>query len=232
MSPAAPFKAIFWDNDGVLVDTEPLYFRANRQVLARLGIALDREGFREHFLRRAQGAFHLATAAGLPESEIPALRAERNRIYAELLRTEALAVPGASEALAALRPRFAMGVVTSSRREHFELIHARTGFTRHFDFVVTSDDVSAAKPDPEPYRRALALCGRPPAECLAIEDSERGLAAARAAGIACWVIPNELTRGGDFRAADRVLASIAEVPRLLGPNAGYPPSPRPRKSYG
>jgi HAD superfamily hydrolase (TIGR01509 family) len=151
----------------------------------------------------------------VPEADITALRAARNRIYAELLRTEPLEVSGAREVLEALHGRVAMGVVTSSRREHFELIHTRTGFGRFFDFVVTGDDLDAAKPDPEPYRRALALSGLRPEECLAIEDSARGLAAAKAAGIACWVIPNALTRGSDFRAADRLLASISEVPRLL-----------------
>jgi beta-phosphoglucomutase-like phosphatase (HAD superfamily) len=108
-----------------------------------------------------------------------------------------------------------MGVVTSSRRDHFDLIHARTGFNRFFDVVVSCDDVQRTKPDPEPYLRALALTGRDPRECVAIEDSERGLAAAKAAGLECWVIPTELSRNGDFGPADKVLGGIADIPGLL-----------------
>lgn len=205
--------AILWDNDGVLVDTEVLYYEANRQVLAGVGVALTVAMFRELYLKDTIGGWHLAH--GLSAEEIEAKRLERNRVYGELLRTRSFAVPGAAEVLQALSGRVAMGVVTSSRRDHFDLIHARTGFGRFFDLVVSCDDVQRTKPDPEPYLRALALSGRNPGECVAIEDSERGLAAAKAAGLECWVIPTELSRDGDFGTADRVLHDIGQVPGLL-----------------
>jgi HAD superfamily hydrolase (TIGR01509 family) len=204
--------AIFWDNDGVLVDTEVLYYEANRQVLAGLGVELTVEQFRELYMKDTIGGWHLA---GLSPAAMEEKRSERNRVYSDLLRTRSFAVPGAAEVLEALAGRLATGIVTSSRRDHFELIHARTGFGRFFEFVVSCDDVRNTKPDPEPYLRALELSGRRPVECLAVEDSERGLAAAKAAGLECWVIPTALTRDGDFRTADRVLGSIAEVPGML-----------------
>lgn len=205
--------AILWDNDGVLVDTEVLYYEANRQVLAGLGVVLTVAMFRELYLKDTIGGWHLAH--GLSAEEIEAKRLERNRVYGELLRTRSFAVPGAAEVLQALSGRVAMGVVTSSRRDHFDLIHARTGFGRFFDLVVSCDDVQRTKPDPEPYLRALALTGRCADECVAIEDSERGLASAKAAGLECWVIPTELSRDGDFGTADRVLHDIGQVPGLL-----------------
>jgi HAD superfamily hydrolase (TIGR01509 family) len=208
-------STIFWDNDGVLVDTETLYYRATRQILKGQGVALGADQFRELFLKQSTGAFHLAVANGTPPAAVAGLRDERNRLYAQLLKTEPLAVDGAAGALCALHGRVSMGVVTSSRRDHFEMIHARTGFARYFEFVVTGEDVAATKPDPEPYLRALALTRQRPEACLAIEDSERGLAAAKAAGLECWVIPTALTRGGDFSAADRVLRSLVEIPALL-----------------
>jgi HAD superfamily hydrolase (TIGR01509 family) len=204
--------AIFWDNDGVLVDTEVLYYEANRQVLAGLGVELTVEQFRELYMKETIGGWHLA---GLSPAAMEEKRSERNRLYSELLRTRAFAVSGAAEVLAALSGRLTTGVVTSSRRDHFDLIHARTGFGRFFEFVVSCGDVRNTKPDPEPYLRALELSGRSPAACVAVEDSERGLAAAKAAGLECWVIPTALTRDGDFRAADRVIGSIAEVPGML-----------------
>ena len=204
---------ILWDNDGVLVDTEILYYEANRKVLAGLGLDLTVEMFRRLYLKDTIGAWHMVD--GLSAPDIERYRAVRNDIYADLLRVESRPMPGAAEILERLSGRLAMAVVTSSRRDHFDLIHARTGFGRFFEIVVSCDDVQKTKPDPEPYLRALALTGRAAAECIAIEDSERGLIAAKAAGLACWVIPTELSRDGDFSAADRILGSLTEVAGLL-----------------
>ncbi len=210
-------SAIFWDNDGVLVDTERIYFEATRDTMARLGVALTREQYYELFLVQARGAWHLVRDGALSAEEIARHRAERDELYAWRLALESSAVPGAEETLRALNGRIAMGVVTSSRRQHFEIIHRRTGFLQYLDWAITIDDCVRCKPDPEPYLRALALAGRPAEECLAIEDSERGLAAARAAGLRCWIIPTALTAHGDFSGADAVLESIQEVvPRLQG----------------
>ena len=86
----------------------------------------------------------------------------------------------------------------------------------YLDFAITIDECARCKPDPEPYRRAVERVGLAPGECLAIEDSERGLAAAHAAGVPCWIIPTVLTAHGDFSRADAVLGSIADVgARLL-----------------
>lgn len=211
------YRAILWDNDGVLVDTERWYFQATREVMAEVGIELTPALYFEHFLASSGGTWHLAAARGLSEAEIDALRAKRNRKYLHHLDTEALPIPGVQETLEALRPHFRMAIVTSSRRDHFEAIHRRTGFLPFFDFALTHDDYTNSKPDPEPYRRAIERMGLPASECLAIEDAPRGLAAARAAGLDCWVIPTELSRAADFSRATRVLGSVHEVAaRLLG----------------
>lgn len=208
--------AVLWDNDGVLVDTEALYYDATRAVLARTGVDLSLDDYRKLFLKESRGAWHLAAARGFSPARIGELRAERDALYARMLAEGNRALPGAEEVLAALHRRFRMGVVTSSRREHFEIIHRATGFSRFFDFVVTSDDIPETKPRPEPYLAALARAGCAPGETVAIEDSERGLAAARAAGVPCWILPTALTRGGDFTGAARILSRITEVPDLLG----------------
>jgi beta-phosphoglucomutase-like phosphatase (HAD superfamily) len=73
-----------------------------------------------------------------------------------------------------------------------------------------------AKPDPDPYLTAVARLGLHADACLAIEDSERGLRAARAAGVRCWVVPSPLAREGSFEEAERVFASLGELVTALG----------------
>jgi HAD superfamily hydrolase (TIGR01509 family) len=208
-------RIVLWDNDGVLVDTEELYFRATRMVLEARGIGLDDGQYRRFFLQRSGGAFHLARERGATEEEVALMREQRNRLYAKLLMEENIVATGVEEVLEAVARKARMGVVTSSRIEHFRIIHSRTGYGRFFDFVVAFEDVRHTKPHPEPYLKALELAGCGPGPCVAIEDSERGVKAAKAAGIECWAIPTELTRASDFSAADRVLASLGQVIDLL-----------------
>lgn len=208
-------RAIFWDNDGVLVDTERLYYRATRQVLAPAGIDLTPELYRELFLVQGRGAWHLAADMGMPADEVAQLRQRRNEIYGELLRGERLVVDGVRETLDLLRGRCLMGIVTSSRKDHLALIHRDSGLLPHFVFVVANGDYRQSKPHPEPYLKALERSGCRPDECLAVEDSRRGLISARAAGIRCAVIPTDITRGSDFAGAQAVLATVRDLPALL-----------------
>lgn len=209
------FKAIFWDNDGVLVDTERLYFRATKHVLSRVGVELTEELYRQLFLTESLGAWHLAERNGVCSDDIEILRAERNGLYSDMLSNNNLAIEGVEDVLRRLRPFYTMAVVTSSRKEHFDLIHRSTNFLRYFDFVITSEDYTLSKPNPEPYLRALQKSGVGTQEALVIEDSERGLRAAKRAGLICWVIPTALTEKGDFSTADRVLSNLREVASLL-----------------
>ena len=217
------FKAILWDNDGVLVDTEHLYCEATRQVFAGAGITLGDADYREMFLTGNMGAWQRLTAQGRPQAEIARIRDERNEIYSTLLRGRDHAIDGVREVLQSLHGRYAMGVVTSSRRDHFEIIHATTGMLTYFDFVLTREQYVNSKPDPEPYLAGIAKTGFSAAQCLAVEDTPRGLTAATGAGARCVVIPNALTATGDFTTAYKVLRDIRELPALLGERAGSTP---------
>jgi HAD superfamily hydrolase (TIGR01509 family) len=212
------FDAILFDNDGVLVDTEGLYFRANREVLAGVGVVLDEAAYIELFLRTGVGAWHLAEARGHDPAAIDALRADRDRRYLEMLGVGDLLITGAAEAVRALARRYRLAIVTSSEPEPFARAHARTGLLPSFELVLTREQYGHSKPDPEPYRLAVTRLGADPRRCLVIEDSERGLRAAKAAGLACWAIPSTFTRGGRFDDADAVLTDLgAALERLLRP---------------
>ena len=209
------YAVILWDNDGVLVDTERWYFQATREVFAGVGITLTVELYFEYFLLRSSGTSKFASVHGLSEADIAVMQGIRNKRYLQMLEQESITISGVRETLARLRPHFAMGIVTSSRRQHFETMHRRTGLLEFFDFAVTLEDYARSKPAPDPYLAAVARSGLPAGRCLAIEDAPRGLIAARAATLDCWVIPTDLTRQATFSGATRVLDRITDVSALL-----------------
>jgi beta-phosphoglucomutase-like phosphatase (HAD superfamily) len=94
-------------------------------------------------------------------------------------------------------------------------MHVRTGLPLFFDFILTREDYVLSKPDPEPYRLAMERSGCFPEECLVVEDSERGLRAALAAGIRCIVVPNDLTQGAAFTGAWRILPSCRQIAEIV-----------------
>ena len=202
---------ILWDNDGVLVNTEGLYFRATREVLRSVGVPLTAVEFKEVSLRRGESCFILAAEHGIADDEVTRLRAERDKVYAELLGSQSWAIDGAEEVLRSLHGRVRMGVVTSARRVHFEAAHANTDLRRYLDFELTREDYGESKPNPEPYLMALDRHNLRPEDCIVVEDSERGLAAANAAGLRCLVVLSHWTQDGDFSKAERVLQSICDV---------------------
>jgi HAD superfamily hydrolase (TIGR01509 family) len=212
----AAIEAILWDNDGVLVDTETLYFQATQQVMASAGVHLTEALYIDHFLVEGRGAWHLLEERGVGAGEIARLREERNELYGRWLRQGPRLIPGIIETLDALRGRYVMGVVTSSRKDHFDLIHEHTGLLPYFDFVLTASDYPRVKPHPDPYLRAVERSGVPADACIAIEDSERGLEAATRAGVRCIVVPTGLNRGRRFERAHRVLSSVRDIPESIG----------------
>ena len=209
------FKAILWDNDGVLVETEHLYFQATQHVLASAGIPLTQDQYIELFLIQGKGAWHLAEERGIAPGDIERLRDQRNARYAESLAQGPHTIAGVEPVLAALHGRYVMGVVTSSRKDHFDVIHRSTGLLKYFDFVLAAGDYSHSKPDPAPYLLAIEKSGVDSEACVAIEDSERGLASATAAGIRCIVVPTALTQGCRFNGAHRVFGTIGEILAVL-----------------
>jgi beta-phosphoglucomutase-like phosphatase (HAD superfamily) len=108
-----------------------------------------------------------------------------------------------------------MGIVTTSRRVDFELIHRERTITNYMEFVLTVEDYAKAKPDPAPYLAGLAQFNAQASEAIAVEDTSRGLRSAAAANIDCIVIATPFTKTQDFSLAKQVIGSIEELPGVL-----------------
>ena len=207
--------ALLWDNDGVLVDTEALYFETTGAVLEAVGITLTCADFVEISLRRGASCFELATRAGVSSGRVAAMRVERDELYLERVSAGVPLIDGVHETVAAVHGRFPMAIVTSSKRRHFDAIHASSGLLEFFEFALTAEDYERFKPHPEPYLAAAERLGLSPGNCLVIEDTERGLHAAVAAGMRCLALPNALSADGDFSSAWKCLDTIRELPSAL-----------------
>lgn len=209
-------KAIFWDNDGILVDTEHLYFQASKEISSALGLDLTESLYRKYFLIENSGLKALLPTLGLSEEEVVIHRAKRDQRFIELLRAkDDHLIAGVKDTLKKLHGRVSMAIVTSCERTHFEIIHKNSNILPLFDFLITPDTYTHSKPNPEPYLKALERTSLDAKDCLVIEDSERGLIAAKAAGLTCWIIPNQLTASSNFEGADKILSSVEEIPALL-----------------
>ncbi|MFW6092435.1 MAG: HAD family hydrolase [Pseudomonadota bacterium] len=208
-------RYILWDHDGVLVDTEPLYYEATRRTIAGLGVDLPHHVYLRD-MARGRTAWEHARARGVSEPEIVRHRQARDRLYQQLLLEREIGIPGVEALLGRLADDYAMAIVTTARRADFELIHREGDIVTHMDFVLANGDYARSKPAPDPYLAALERFGAAPDQALVVEDSERGLRSALAAGIDCVVVDNDFVAGQDFTGARARIESLDALPELLG----------------
>lgn len=209
---------ILFDNDGVLVDTEYLFYLASAQILHENGIDLGEKEFAELSIVQGRSmAEIIVTQGGRSEAYAEQERQRRNVLYDEMLmeKRNELVIPGVPEALDALHKKFRIGIVTCCQTMHFKTIHEVSGLKKYFDFVVGDDDFVLHKPHPEPYLTALKTAGVT-AECaIAVEDSERGILSAKRAGIETVAIPRGLSLYGSFTEADHRLDHIGQFVQMM-----------------
>jgi len=204
---------LLFDHDGVLVDTENWYFEATREALARLGVIMAFDDYKQHLVD-GKSSWGGAAEKGTTEAEIRAARAWRDERYQYYLEREDIDIPGVAEVLAELGQCFEMAVITTSKRRDFELIHCERTLLDRMAFALCREDYDQAKPHAEPYEAGLRQFGIGPDSAVVIEDSQRGLAAAEAAGIRTIKVHNEFV-AHQQAASDYAIQSLQELPDLL-----------------
>lgn len=185
-------EAVLFDMDGLLVDSEQLWYEVETEVVERLGGTWGRA----HQKRLVGGSMRSTvsyilevTGADVAPEVVAGWMLEGMR---SRLAEGVELMPGADELLTEVRAAgLRTGLVTSSGRVLADAVLGVVGADR-FDVVVTGDDVTRHKPDPEPYLRAARLLGLPPGRCVALEDSPNGVAAATAAGCRVVAVPSVL----------------------------------------
>ena len=217
------YTHLLFDHDGVLVNTEHLYLQAIQEQLATLEIVLSEAVYLKGMVYGAD-PWALVRETGCDEATIDDLRDARDAGYQQLLRSQAIDIAGADQVIAELARHFKLAIVTTSRDDDFDLIHGLNGYpvtertpriVEHMDFVLKRSHYQNSKPDPEPYRLALKRFGIEPVQALVIEDSERGLRSAVAAGIDCAAVSHPFTASQNFDQARYRFSDLSALKRFL-----------------
>jgi len=207
-------KYLLFDNDGVLVETEKYYYEANVKALKEFGIDLEFDVYME-IMARGGNAWEVATKQGISKSEIDKKRFKRDIYYQELIQTQEIEIAGVIDVLKELSKKYKMGIVTTSRRVDFDLIHNKLNIVKFMDFTLCVEEYPRSKPHPDPYLAGMKKFNATKDECLIIEDSQRGLTSAVNAEIECVVIANEFTKTHDFSKASYRIEKIGDLIGLL-----------------
>jgi len=206
-------KYILFDNDGVLVETEPFYFEASKRALKEffnVNIHFD-----EYMKIMTDGKGVWVAAPNATQKEIIVARNQRDVYYQEYLKKENIAIDNIHDILNTLSKKYKMGIVTTSRRVDFEIIHNNRGITDFMDFVLCVEDYARSKPYPDPYLKGLELFNATKEQAIVVEDSERGLISAYKANIDCVIVHNEFTKTQDFSKAKYKIEKFEDILNIL-----------------
>jgi beta-phosphoglucomutase len=208
-----PIRAIVFDFDGVLADTEPLHLAACQEIFSTVGVELSAEEYYEQYVGfDDEGMFRrMGEIRGwqLSDEQIAALIRQKSEVFDQVIARTDVLYPAARECVELLAASYPLGIASGALKHEIESILERGGLRRFIRFIVASGDTQHSKPSPDPYLKAAALHGLTPAECVAIEDSRWGIEAAKAAGMTCVAITNTYD-ASQLAAADRVIRSIQE----------------------
>ena len=216
-------KAVIFDYNGILVDDERLHMELFQEILAEFNVPLPEEEYFSTYFgysdRDLLNEIFAAHEVKVRRGRIDKLIRRKNQRYMEVIAQRSILVPGVKDVVESFAEAYPLGIVSGALRGEIDAVLVREGMDGHFRYVVAAEDVTRGKPDPEGLVVALNQVNRladlsllpvNPSECLVIEDSPSGIAAARSlgmrsVGIAVSVDPEHLA------AADLVYNSLAEI---------------------
>ncbi len=214
-------RAIIFDFDGVIADTEPLHFDGFRQTLADIGISLTQSDYYANYLGYDdRGCFIAALAAHQRptyQSAITQLMRRKAQAYLESVKDHLVIFPGVREFVRDAAASYPLAIASGALRHEIEVILERAGLRKEFLHITSAEDVTRGKPDPQPFLQALdALNGQrldqpiTAGSCLVIEDSIPGIRSAKTAGMKVLAVANTHTIQ-DLHEAHAVAQSLSQV---------------------
>ena len=183
-------KAIIFDLDGTLVDSEPNYFKSDKKLLEELGIEFTEDMKTKYIgigskamMEEIKERFHI-------NESVEELIVKKNKYYADVAKDNTIVFPEMLKLLQLLKKNnIPMAVASGSSPEIIEMIISITNLKSYFDVVLSSEEVKRGKPEPDIFIETAKRLGIAPSNCLVLEDSQYGVEAAKSAGMYCIAIP-------------------------------------------
>lgn len=197
-----------FDLDGLLINSEELYFQANCLYFSRFGFEFTKELHREGTGKKF--AEWIKTITNI-DIDGETLLAERNEIYFEIAKTKLHLMPGARETLEYAKARGKVGMVTSSNKDYVDTVFGLINMDAYFDILVTGEQVMNGKPSPDGYLVAAELLSVNPTTCIVFEDAPNGVEAGKKAGMKVVAVPSTFVKGDRiFSTADLLIETLSD----------------------
>ncbi len=209
-----PFKAIIFDFDGTLSDTETFHFHIWNEILAEYNIVVSYEEYLEVFagVPTPVNTEMLVAKHNLPISKQALLEKRENLALARMATAEFNMMPHARETLDFFfKKGIPMALATGSPRPDVDLLMKRMDLAKYFEITITRDDVAISKPDPESYQKCVDFMGLPKHEYLVFEDTPNGSLSAKNAGLTCFAVQHDLREHPRLQHADKIFLTLEEA---------------------
>jgi HAD superfamily hydrolase (TIGR01509 family) len=219
MNEPSDIRAVVFDLDGLLVNTEDLYEQAGETVLRRRGKTYDADLREQMMGRPVVDAIQLMIDCHSLPDTLEELMCECKDVLQEFMATSLATMPGVVEFLDDLAgAQIPVAVATSATPEYAEHVLTTLGLKHRFEFILTAADIERGKPNPDVYLLAAKRLGIPPAQMMVLEDSGNGCRAAVAAGAHTIAVPNRHTRDHKFPDVELTADTLADprIRRTLG----------------
>lgn len=208
-------KAILFDMDGLMVDTERLYIETESAIAESFGKKLTEETIWKMMGKKAVEAIGIYISdlgINMPVEEMIGIR---DNLFEEKLRNELVPMPGLFEIVNEYRGTLQLAIATGSPRKFLNIVLDKLEIREHFQALQTADEISNGKPDPEIYIKTAEKLGIPPEECIVLEDSQNGALAGKRAGCYTIAIPSEYTCKQDFSFVDYQARDLHDAQRHI-----------------
>ncbi|RJQ21187.1 HAD family phosphatase [Candidatus Woesearchaeota archaeon] len=204
-------RAVLFDMDGVLCDSEPYHVQAFIILFKRYGIRLTKKDTAEIFGRLDEHIIKDVCHRKKMRCTIARMGKEKRKIVVDIMRKKTIPVfPGVKELISRCRGTYRVGLATSSSKQEYEAVLRKTGLRRAFHKILGREDVRTHKPSPEVYRKLCAQLGCTPAQCVVIEDSIAGVEAAKRAKMRCIAVTNSFP-AHKLRLADLIVKQLDDA---------------------